>query len=331
MSSAKLNATGHRWAEELADYNFTIKYRPGKMNADANVLSRTPLDMDSYTRTCTEEFSQDVFGATVEAVREQSKGSTPWITAVTGDVTTPEITPEDLNVKLFSQQEIKEAQHKDTVSRVINCKSHGARPYGTQLKHGPRDVNTLVREWNKLEIDNQGILRRRTRSNLQLVLPKQFIPLVLKELRVVMGHLGVDRVVDMVRSRFYWPHMYADIEQFVKYKCSCIKQKKPNTTIKAPFNNVVTSAPFELVSIDFLHLDKSKGGYEYLLLIVDHFTIYAQAYATRNKTALTAAEKLYNEFILRFGFSARIHYDQGGEFETKLFHHLARMSGVTSS
>ena len=30
MSTAKLNATGHRWVASLADFNFCIKYRPGK-------------------------------------------------------------------------------------------------------------------------------------------------------------------------------------------------------------------------------------------------------------------------------------------------------------
>ena len=58
---------------------------------------------------------------------------------------------------------------------------------------------------------------------------------------------------------------------------------------------------------------------------------HAQAYATRNKTARTAAEKIYNEFIPRFGFPARIHHDQGGEFDNKLFHNLERLSGVSSS
>ena len=34
LSSAKLNATGLRWIGELADFNFTIRYHPGKTNTD---------------------------------------------------------------------------------------------------------------------------------------------------------------------------------------------------------------------------------------------------------------------------------------------------------
>ena len=41
-TTAKLDATGHRWLASLANYNFEIKYRPGKQNADADGLSRLP-------------------------------------------------------------------------------------------------------------------------------------------------------------------------------------------------------------------------------------------------------------------------------------------------
>ena len=110
--------------------------------------------------------------------------------------------------------------------------------------------------------------------------------------------------------------------------CRCVKQRPPRLKKRAPLQPVITTAPYELVSIDFVHLEKSSGGYEYILVIVDHFTRYAQAYRTRNKAAKTVAEKMYIDYILRFGFPAKIHHDQGGEFENKLLKTLEEFCGI---
>ena len=40
LTSAKLDACGQRWVAKLANYNFTIRYRCGQSNVEADALSR---------------------------------------------------------------------------------------------------------------------------------------------------------------------------------------------------------------------------------------------------------------------------------------------------
>ena len=308
--SAKLNAAGHRWVAELADYRFTLKYRPGTANTDADFLSRRPRPIEEVIQECTEECQQEAIECIGKALDIDKAGELNWIFAVTCN---EDALPEGCNISEPIQSlavgDIRKAQNADLViSRVVALKKTH-----TYLKHKDKltedeAVRQLLREWPRLQIDREGILRRETATRKQLVVPESLKLVVYKHLHEEMGHLGADRMVALARERFFWPKMRQEMEHYVTRVCRCIKRKKPNRITRTPIQSIVTSAPFEMISIDYVHLDKCKGGEEYILVVVDHFTKYAQAYATRDKSGKTAARKLFDDFIMRFGFPSKIHH-----------------------
>ena len=337
LSAAKLNATGHHWVSELADFRFTVKYRPGKTNLDADVLSRMPNTIEEIMQSCSSEISPDIFQATVTALSVDNNDLAPWIMCLpaTTDPTSvdQQRTIQDQSaLNSITSRDIVQAQQNDPViAPALRSKLQGAKPSKAEIANASPGFRILMRDWEKLYISQEGILYRKTRDNNQLLLPKKFHRLVYQELHCEMGHLSSERVIDLAVQRFYWPYMRRDIETFITKHCSCIKQKSPHVKGIAPLQNIVTTQPFELVSIDFLYLEKSAGGYECILVIMDHFTRFAQAYATKDKLAKTVANKLYNDFVLRFGFPGRFHHDQGGEFENNLMMNLEVLCGVGHS
>jgi hypothetical protein len=74
LTTAKLNATGMRWVGELAEFNFEIKYRPGKSNVDADTLSRLPSDFAKYMEKCENTVESEEFQATVTSILAAREG-----------------------------------------------------------------------------------------------------------------------------------------------------------------------------------------------------------------------------------------------------------------
>lgn len=294
LTTARLNATGQRWVAELADFNFTIKYRSDKVNSDADGLSRMPLDFEKYISQCTQSVCQDVVRATEEGILVQQKELCPFLSSVSLNNLTEKTEMEDQlsTVQPLSRESIQAAQKQDPViGKMYAYKMRNKRPSAHELKGESLEFKVLVREWDRREIRTEGTMHRRTQTKAQLVLPEVHRPLIFNELHKEMGHLGTERTVNLIRDRFFWPKMQRDVEHFITNVCECLKKRKPNRQSCAPMLSIQTTRPFRLVSVDFLHLEECKGGYEYILVIMDHYTRFAQAYATTNQSAKTVHRK----------------------------------------
>lgn len=363
LTSAKLDATSYRWLSSLSTYNFKLQYRAGSQNQDADGLSRRPHGelVDDLTslkereriRQFTlhhlmesEDESPVVMAEVVKAICEKHQvvGSPqglhciPSVTLVESlthcvDVLPYEFQHEDEHglpsLPHLSQAALAELQRKDPELKiVIERVESGVKP--CKLKEISSAVSLWLKEWKRLELRSNVLYRKRQEhgaSSYQLALPTSLRNTVLQSLHDDMGHLGIERTLDLVRTRFFWPKMSHAVVQKVKTCERCVRRKTPPEKA-APLVNIQTSRPLELVCIDFLSLEPDQSNTKNILVITDHFTKYAMAIPTRNQTAQTVAKSLWDHFLIHYGFPEKLHSDQGADFESRTVKELCKVAGI---
>ena len=317
----------------MTDFNFTVHYKPGVENIVADTLSRLPInnveDLQAFSGLCSVDEVRAIFDG---VVNQAPNGETwlPKVNTINADLETELLSAEARSRESLTATDFNKFQSEDEViSRLIVLKNKGMTLNDIEKSKGSKEVRGFLRDFEKLFISkDDSILYRTTAERTQLVLQRKVVPLVFTELHVNMSHLGKDRTLQLIRDRFYWSKMEDDVTHFVTKVCSCVKRKKPHIVPVAPMQTFSSAAPLELIGLDFCHLDTCSGGYQYLLALTDHFSEFLQVYPTTNKSAKTAADRLYNDFMLRYGLPGKILHDQGREFENNLFSQLSKYCGI---
>ena len=86
---------------------------------------------------------------------------------------------------------------------------------------------------------------------------------------------------------------------------------------------------WERVAMDLLDMSVTTSrGNRYVLVMVDCFTRWTEAFPLPDKTAQSVADAFFNQVVCRFGMPSVIHSDQGREFENKIMQELCLLGGA---
>ena len=298
------------WLETLAEYDYSIEHRPGRLHSNADALSR------QRCKQCWGKIANSLW--IDECDRAEEVISPLSINALS-------LLPE------FSLTEIAKKQAKDSeigdAYRVLEeCLDLSA----DELYALPLESRQILSLRPEIYL-HEGVMVKARDDKLRLVVPvdirhQQFD---MAHAGPTAAHLGLARIIQQLKEYYFWPGLNRDVRLWYKQCMQCARSRGPPVRPHGELRKIVATAPMDLVTIDILSgLPTADDGSKYLLVAVDFYTKWIETYSLPDQEAASCMTVLYNGFFSRFGLARQLHSDQGKNFEAALVKELCKLTGI---
>ena len=350
-----------RWVTELQSHNFKVKHREGKKHINADALSRRTYEIakeeqiiqktENSNKVSLPEKISDVAAITSAEFIElrftektQHTASTAVCNSLQAmmnseaeflnappialieelqNVSQPEMSKlqrEDPDLKLFFE-------HKK--ANILPTEPSKANFIATEARHHSISDGILYHNMVK-----QGKGTAKERTIQQLVIPSKLRDDILRsfhDAKLGGGHQGIERTRELIKRKYYWHKMDSDIETYVKSCDVCQRTKQLYHGYRAPLRPLPVEDIFSRWHMDILGPLPSSNGYKHIILFVDSFSKWCEAFPLKTQKATEVAEVLYNEIICRYGAPKSILSDRGKNFMSAVVQELCKMFQITRS
>nr|XP_054961168.1 uncharacterized protein LOC129394955 [Pan paniscus] len=167
-----------------------------------------------------------------------------------------------------------------------------------------------------------------TDTNDQTILPEKLGQQVLEHIHRTT-HLGARRMIDRIRRSKLKIRHIAETASSIVTRCKvCQLNNAYPQSQAATGTRLRGTRPGIYWEVDFTEIKPGKYGYRYLLVFVDTFSGWTEAFPTKRETAQVVAKKILEDILPRYGFPIQIGSDNGPAFVAKVSQDLASILGA---
>ena len=155
--------------------------------------------------------------------------------------------------------------------------------------------------------------------SLVLCVPEKSIPTVLYQYHtpLLAGHLGVIKLYDTIKQRYYFPGMFNLVREFVECCLECQSMKGKTDGPRIQYARIpLDTRTMARMSMDIKEMPESELGFRYIVVCVCEFTNWMKTIPLADQKAQTIAMALYFKICCEYGTPKAIICDEAPAFQS---------------
>jgi len=175
-------------------------------------------------------------------------------------------------------------------------------------------------------------------TDFPIALPKEFHKRILYYFHNSLWamHMGWRKGIKLLRQRYYWYGMGADLRRHVERCLQCRRAKSAKPHRHGLTKLFLRTGPFEVVHVDFCgpfisEEENVNDEPRFVFSVIDSFSRWIHLIPTKDQNAKTAAEALVKNVISTHGCPCLIVSDNGPSFVAALWKELGKTLNITMS
>ena len=142
-----------------------------------------------------------------------------------------------------------------------------------------------------------------------------------------LSHSGINATHNVIRSRFVFKNMRAKVRDIVRSCVGCQRAKTVRHVVSPKSSIPMPSRRFQRINCDIAGPFPSSNGFAYILICIDPFTRWIEAFPMVDQTTCSVIQTL-NFHMQYFGVPNEIHTDSGCQFTSNTFKHYCIFMGT---